>query len=140
MTISDCIAVIAILLGPILAVQIHQHLDRLREIRRSKEEVFRVLMATRGNLRSHEHMQALNSIEVAFYGARPGDVRVTLASRAYLRSLRADGDQGDLSQRTEDLFGDLLTTVATNLGFDIPRMYLVSSAKKPSREHVGLIW
>jgi hypothetical protein len=140
MTISDSIVVIAILLGPILAIQIQQRLDRLREVRRMKEEVFRVLMATRGNRRAPEHMQALNSIDVAFYGGRRSDVRVSLASKAYLLSLTTDGDKGVSSLRTQELFGELLTSMASNLGFELSRVSLMTSPNRLAKENSGLFW
>ena len=67
MTVSDIIMVIAILLAPLLAVQIQKWIEIFRETRQRKLYVFHTLMATRAARVSTEHVQALNMIDIIFY-------------------------------------------------------------------------
>jgi Family of unknown function (DUF6680) len=60
---SQWIMVTAMLLGPILAVQIQKFLEARRELRRTRMNLFHTLMQTRGNRLDPAHVQALNSIE-----------------------------------------------------------------------------
>ena len=62
--------VFATLLGPILAVQVQKVIERIKERHSRKTWVFQTLMATRGQRVAPNHVQALNMIDLAFYGAR----------------------------------------------------------------------
>ena len=70
MLITQIIMVIAIIVGPIAAVQIEKYLDRKREQRNRKLWIFSNLMATRATRLSPAHVEALNRIEVEFYKDR----------------------------------------------------------------------
>ena len=63
MTIADWLMIAAVLLGPIIAVQLTRHLDNKKEERERKLEVFKTLMATRAYTVSWDHVVALNRIE-----------------------------------------------------------------------------
>jgi len=62
----EAINLLAILLGPILAVQIQKWLERQKEGKQRKVDIFKTLMATRGNVLSHHHVEALNRIDLEF--------------------------------------------------------------------------
>lgn len=47
MTIADWIMILAVLLGPIIAVQLTRYLDNKKENRERKLQVFKTLIATR---------------------------------------------------------------------------------------------
>lgn len=64
----EVINLLAIILGPILAVQIQKLLERQKEEKQRKLDVFKTLMATRGNVLSHYHVEALNRIDLEFSG------------------------------------------------------------------------
>jgi hypothetical protein len=85
MRLADWLTITAILLGPILAVQISQWLDRRRDRLYRKIWVFQTLMATRVTTLNQEHVRALNAIEFEFHGSNKGDHRVLrLAERTWL--------------------------------------------------------
>src|SRR5712691_10499658 len=79
--------VIATVMGPILAVQAQKYLERYRDQKRVKDSIFRVLMATRANRLASDHVQALNGIELAFYGGGNKEKKVREAWKAYLDHL-----------------------------------------------------
>lgn len=69
MTGSDVLIVaLATLAGPVLAVQAQKWIERSREARIRKLNVFFSLMATRAARLSFEHVRALNMIDIEFYG------------------------------------------------------------------------
>ncbi|WP_373280609.1 DUF6680 family protein [Methylomonas koyamae] len=47
MTVSDIFMILAVLVGPVIAVQLTRYLDDKREVRDRKLQVFKTLMATR---------------------------------------------------------------------------------------------
>src|SRR5690606_5203216 len=62
----EIINVLAIVLGPILAVQIQKWLERQKENKQRKVEIFIALMDTRCNVLSHHHVEALDRIDLEF--------------------------------------------------------------------------
>jgi len=73
MPISDWLMITAVLLAPVIAVQVQKWLERKREAQNRKTGIFFTLMANRATPISSEYVQALNMIDVAFY--RDRDVR-----------------------------------------------------------------
>ena len=69
METKDWIIALATLLGPILAVQAQKWIEGVREQRTRKLRVFTQLMATRAARLSAEHVQAINMIDLVFYGS-----------------------------------------------------------------------
>lgn len=64
------IAITATLISPLLAVQSQKFIERYSEVKQLKIEIFKQLMSTRSpNARlSSNHVNALNMIDLAFYG------------------------------------------------------------------------
>lgn len=60
----------ATLAGPVLAVQSQKWIERARAAQARRDWIFDTLMATRGARISPDHVRALNSIDLAFYGRR----------------------------------------------------------------------
>lgn len=66
--VVNIINVIAIIIGPIVAVLITRYLQTRSEKRKDKKDIFRTLMTYRGlNWSNLECVNSLNMIEVAFY-------------------------------------------------------------------------
>jgi hypothetical protein len=129
---AEWITIFAIVVGPILALQIQKWLELGQAKRARKDGVFRTLMATRAARVSSDHVQALNMIPIAFYGSRiagrqrqtAGELAVCSAFREYLDNLntRMEGlseSQRDVifSQR-EAKFTALLGEIAKAQSFD----------------------
>lgn len=64
MEIRDWLNIIALIIAPILALQIQKWLEKYREDRKRKLDIFKTLMSTRANRVSIEHVEALNMIDV----------------------------------------------------------------------------
>jgi hypothetical protein len=67
MTISDWIVVAAIILAPLLAIQVQKFIENYKEARGRKQKIFKTLMATRTTPLSPAHVEALNMIDIEFY-------------------------------------------------------------------------
>lgn len=143
--------IIAILFGPLLAVQAQKWIERLHQRRDEKIKVFVTLLTTKGRL-VPEHVQALNAIYFFFRGAQKKDKAVVEAWDLYRDHLnngveqpkpQADGkvaetDQtkfnADLerwSEKGDDLLCNLLKKMAESLGYDFPDLLLKKGAYTP---------
>uniref|UniRef100_UPI002AA29EDF DUF6680 family protein n=2 Tax=Serratia TaxID=613 RepID=UPI002AA29EDF len=65
---KDAIMTGAVILGPIFAVQVQKYLEQFREKKQRRLNIFRSLMSTRAERLNREHVQALNMIDIEFYG------------------------------------------------------------------------
>jgi len=132
---SSVAIVISTVMGPILAVQAQKYLERHRDQKRAKDTIFRVMMATRASRLTAEHVQALNGIELAFYGGGEKEKRVREAWKAYHNHLNDKSYQPDRTAewgvRIIDLFIDLLHEMAVCLGYDFDKTHLKSSWYSP---------
>ena len=66
--LKDWITIVALFLGPILAIQVQKLIEAKKEKRDRRFDIFKTLMATRAERLSTEHVQALNLIDIEFYG------------------------------------------------------------------------
>ena len=135
MSTSDWIMVSAILLAPILAVQIQKHLELIREKRKRKLNIFHTLMATRGNKISQSHVQSLNMIDIEFYGNKIFGIQkqnndekaIVEAWKLYHDQLNTKYDEDELAvwiAKCDDLFVELLYKMSKGLGYDFDKVQL----------------
>lgn len=122
MKVSDWVMVAAIVLGPILAVQVAKFLEGQRERRRARLGIFHTLMRTRAARVSPHHVEALNAIDLYFRK----DKRVAEAWKVYLDHLNAvnEKDVEAWARRGDDYFVDLLAGMASVLKYDFDKVEL----------------
>jgi len=132
MTIADWLMILAVLLGPIIAVQLTRYLDNKKEERERKLQVFKTLMATRAYTISWDHVVALNRIDLEFDKDNKKEKAVIEAWKAYLDLL------GDKSLTPEqwgikrvDLLVELLYTMARVLAYDFDKTHIKNSSYSP---------
>ncbi len=115
------LTIIAIFFGPIKAVKITRKMDKERDIRERKLEVFRSLMKTRRIRLSSEHVTALNLIELEFYKK----TLVTKPYREYIKHLSsplpASDQQEHYFTERDDLFVNLLQGLGEELGYNFDK-------------------
>lgn len=143
---SSLAIVVATLCGPVLAVQAQKWIERQNESQARKVDVFRRLMATRSARLSAEHVQALNLIELTFYGKPNGtaaptrseeDEGVILAWREYFRHLNVDQSgftdqrKTEWGGRADELFLNLLEKLAIATRYRFDREQLRSAQYSP---------
>ncbi len=129
----EVITVVAIVLGPIFAVQAQKIIEKIREKKQRKLYIFRTLMATRAARVSQEHVQALNMIDIEFYGKQIFHKRwqskkekdVVDAWKEYLDHLNTH--QESLSfwvENGHNLFTKLLQKIADDVGYEFDNVLL----------------
>lgn len=129
---ADAAIVAATLLGPILAVQAQKWLEKGRAINDRRNQIFRVLMATRGATLSPGHVEAFNAIPVEFYGARGKIKEINEKWKEYLDHHVPEIPKNDAwYPRRLDLFTDLLHLISQNLGYSFSRSQLARDIYNP---------
>jgi hypothetical protein len=132
LNISDGLMILAVLLGPIIAVQLTRYLDNKREAQQRKLDIFRTLMATRLYNISWDHVNALNRIDVEFDSRVPKEKDVLNAWKSYLDLLNDKGLTAESwNTRRTDLFVDLLHRMALVLNYDFDKTHIKNSAYSP---------
>jgi hypothetical protein len=132
MTIADWIMVVAVLVGPVIAVQLTRYLDKKREIRERKLQVFKTLMSTRGYTTSWEHVVALNRIDIEFDKQNTKEKEVIEAWKAYLDHLNAKEIPIEhWAVKRIELFVELLHRMAQVLNYDFDKTHIKNSSYAP---------
>jgi hypothetical protein len=132
MEISNFVMILAVLLAPLIAVQVSQLLDRRRDRRQRRFEIFRSLMSTRASKMAPEHIRALNMIDVEFAGNDRKSRDVVNAWKGYLDHLNTASTVVELwASRGEDLFVDLMHTMALALGYEYDKTHIRRTSYYP---------
>lgn len=146
-TISNGLIVLATLLGPILAVQAQQWIERRRRGHDRREYLFETLMRTRGARISAEHVAALNMIDLTYYGA--GDRKRTKLDQAvmdawsvmhhHLKQNAGTMDSAALkiwSTQLEQYFFALLGAIARERGYHFDPVRLQTGQYTPDAHYM----
>jgi hypothetical protein len=115
--------VVALLIGPVLAVLVTRWIDSERLTQTRRMDVFRVLMRTRRMRLTPEHVGALNLVEIEFHS----ETAVIDAWKAYWAHLHRtmppnENEQGQLFRERDALLTKLLHAIATSLKFNIEQL------------------
>lgn len=133
-TISDWLMMLAVILGPILAVQIQKYIDRRKDDHDRKLKVFRDLMTTRASTLAFQHVSSLNMVGLEFNGKKYS--KVVNAWKTYLDHLNSfPNDDEDLVkiwvEKKNDLLSDLLYEMGESLGFDFDKVHIKKAGYFP---------
>lgn len=111
----EWLTVVAIILGPVLALFAQRALDSIREEKRRRANVYLTLMATRATPVAPEHLRSLNSIDIVFNGRRDQSVRD--AWHKLLEHVATDTSRPGWNEKYGDLKADLLREVGLKVGY-----------------------
>ena len=132
MKLSEWIMIFAVLLGPVIAIQLTRYLDNKKEIRQRKLDLFRTLMATRAYNISWDHVSALNRIDLEFDSRIPKEKEVLNSWKSYLDLLGDKAITGEpWTIKRVDLFVELLHKMANVLDYDFDKTHIKNSAYSP---------
>lgn len=148
-TISDLIMVLAVLLAPLVAIQVEKYLERKRSKTERKLNIFKTLMSTRGRSIDPRHVEALNMIDLEFYDER----QVTDSWKSYLdhlnnvpsyptvegksdeekRSEQAvyDSNMDSWIRQSENQLAELLHTMGISLNYKFDKTHIKRSIYAP---------
>ena len=137
MIITQIIMIIAIIVGPIAAVQVEKYMERKREQRGRKLWIFSTLMATRAARLSPTHVEALNRIEVEFFKDRNVmDARKVLLDA--FENFPQDEQAADYSAKVEkaveksaECLVKLLSQMSESLGYHFDEVHLKKGVYAP---------
>lgn len=141
MSISDWLIIAAVLIGPILAVQVQKTIELWRDSKHKKLNIFKTLMATRGTKLSPAHVEALNMIDLEFAEKKSREKKVIEAWKIYrdhLYSLKTDHNDPNYNvklyawtERSNELLADLLYEMANSVGYDFDKVHLKKGSYTP---------
>ncbi|MXY68467.1 MAG: hypothetical protein F4Y47_07895 [Acidobacteriia bacterium] len=120
------LTILAIIIGPIVALRLQERRDRSRDKQNRKLVIFKDLMATRASRSSVRHVDALNAIEIEFSAGVKADKSVLEASRLYLDHLMDPTSVVDETwhEKAHGLLIDLLYAMSRALEYDFDRVDL----------------
>lgn len=130
----ELISIIAIIVGPILAVQIQKHLERMRDNKNRKLSIFKTLMATRGSTLSALHVEALNRIDLEFSNQNKYS-KVIVAWKEYFDNLsnapKSDSDVSRWFDKNIELLTSLLYEMGQSLNFNYDKVIIKRNIYSP---------
>lgn len=128
---AEGLTILAIIVGPIAAVQVARIRDKANEERERKLQIFRVLFSTRGQPLSWDHVAALNRIDLEFNNQ--GEEKVVIdAWKEYLDHLGTRiSDQERWNARCQELHVNLLHEMGRVVGYGFDRTHIKNSAYSP---------
>ncbi|WP_411824621.1 DUF6680 family protein [Leptospira sp. 'Mane'] len=126
MTLNEIFTILAILAGPILAVQVEKYLSKLRDQKENREDLFKSLMLTRAKNLTEEHVDSLNMIALEFPIKKYR--KVNDAWKEYLDHLN-DKSYGEAridewERVRQDKFVDLLYVMSEALNFKYEKLLI----------------
>lgn len=134
MTLTNILMVAAVVIAPILAVQVQKWLEVFREQRGRKIWIFKTLMATRAANLSSDHVRALNMIDLEFRGG--GYKSVADSWKAYLDHLASfpkddENLQIQWQERMTDRLTNLLMEMGKSLGYEFDEVHVKKGVYAP---------
>lgn len=124
MDTKEIINLFAILLGPILAIQIQKWIERRKDDNARKTDIFKTLMATRGTVLSPYHVEALNRIDLEFSNETKYQ-KVISAWKEYFDNLSKKTETKEetivWNDRNVELLANLLFEMGRALGYNFDK-------------------
>jgi hypothetical protein len=134
MTVSDSLMILAVLLSPLIAVQVQKAVEKWRADRIKKISIFKTLMATRGTPLSPQHVEALNMIDLEFKAEKQEEKKVLEAWKVchdhfydVPKNYEDPSYKAEMvtwTTQTEKNLIDLLHAMAKSLGYDFDEVQL----------------
>ena len=130
----EMIMIAAIILGPILAIQVEKYLEFRREDKQRKVNIFKTLMATRGSVLSYKHVEALNMIDLEFDYDKYENV--VNAWKEYFDNLINKDHDGEealkrWSEKNNELLTSLLYEMGSSLGYKFDKVLIRRNVYSP---------
>ena len=132
-SLLDILTLLAMIVGPIAAVQVQKTLERFRTDKDRKVAIFKTLMATRGSVLSSLHVEALNRIDLEFSRKKKYEA-VIRAWKEYFDNLSRTVNNEEASvwfARNEELLANLLYEMGKALGYDFDKVLIKRNVYSP---------
>ena len=132
--VLSVLTIFAIIIGPVAALWVQRLLDGGREAKNRKVWVFKTLMSFRATNLSPTFVQALNLIDVEFYGNNDKEKAVRNAWKVLLDhfgDLSAPNIPDNSHEKTATLTTNLLLAMGKCLGYDFDEVQIKKGAYYP---------
>jgi hypothetical protein len=133
--VLSVLTIIAIVVGPIVALDVQRRLDKGREERNRKLWVFKTLMSFRATALAPQFVQALNLIEVEFDSKNENEKAVVVAWKVLLDHFGELGQTKNVpanaAEKTATLTTALLIAMGKCLGYDFDEVQIKKGAYYP---------
>lgn len=129
----EILTIIAIIIGPIVAVQIEKQLQKSRAEIERKNSIFKTLMSTRGTILSYSHVEALNRIDLEFSNEKRYE-KVISAWKEYLDNLSQKVTDDNIliwSAQNQELLSNLLFEMGNSLGYNFDKVIIKRNVYSP---------
>lgn len=134
MELVNILTITAIIIGPVVAVQLEKYLQRNREVKERKRYIFKTLMASRGSTLSLSHVEALNRIDLEFSNKNKYK-KVIEAWKEYFDNLGQKYDGNDefkiWAAKNEELLANLLFEMGQSLGYKFDKVLIKRNIYAP---------
>lgn len=136
MTISDKFMIGAVILGPILAVQVQKLIEGMAEKKNKKKQVFSILMATRATPVAPLHVEALNRIDIDFYDDKKVKAAWNLLRDNFNHCPKPEEEDFKIksntwAEKSIEFFNNLLNEMGRSLGYKFDVVDLKRNAYYP---------
>lgn len=125
------LTILAIIVGPLLALWLQRIAENRREKRQGKLWVFKNLMMYRATPLAYPYVQALNLIDVSFNANNKEEKAVRDAWNVLLDHFVSHKGQPDFLENSRTLTATLLAAMGKCLGYDFDEVYLKRHAYQP---------
>jgi len=121
MTTNEILQIIAVLLSPVIALQVDKILRKSGESKKRKIDIFKILMASRGSILSIEHVAALNRIDLEFSNSKKY-TKVISSWNLYFNHLNVksstEQELAIWNDKIADHLASLLFEMGSSLGYE----------------------
>ena len=127
------ITIIAMFQAPKVALRVQKEIEDYNEQKRRKLGIFKTLLATRADITSLEHVQALNMIDIEYYEEK----NITQLWNIYRDHLNFyphnpdKGKQEHWEEKRVDYLTDLLHGMSQFFGYELDKVILKKGAYSP---------
>ncbi|MGA3317563.1 MAG: DUF6680 family protein [Candidatus Korobacteraceae bacterium] len=125
------LTILAIIVGPLLALWLQRLAENRRERKQGKLWIFKTLMMYRATPLAYPYVQALNLIDVSFHADNDKEKAVRAAWNTLLDHLTVHKGQPDFLENTRTLTATLLAAMGKCLGYEFEEVYLKRHAYQP---------
>jgi hypothetical protein len=125
------LTIVAIIVGPLLALWLQRIAENRREKRQGRLWIFKTLMMYRATPLAYPYVQALNLIDVSFNANSDEERAVRAAWNTLLDYLATQKDHPDFDENRRTLTATLLAAMGKCLGYEFDEVYLKRHAYQP---------
>jgi hypothetical protein len=135
--IFNLLTVVAIIAGPIIALQLQRVVEKRRELKQRKLWIFRSIMSNRATILNQSYVQALNLIDIDFSSNSKEDRAVRTAWKVLLDHLSTSPGNNQAAmtasnERSMDLRVALMKTLGQALNYDFDEVQIKKGIYLPT--------